>query len=91
MPVYVFENKELGLRAELPFPVAERPEQIVLTRKTVPDTVAIAGSATSILAESSDLARAYKRLEERGALDPRNRGQGMSDAERKAALSLPPT
>lgn len=91
MPVYVYENHEHGLRAELPFAIADRPDEIVLKRKTVPDTVAIAGSATSLFAQHSDLGNAYKRLEERGMLDPRKRGQGATTAERKAALSLPPT
>lgn len=91
MPVYVFENQEHGLRAELPFAIAERPDEIVLKRKTCPDTVAVAGSATSLFAERSDLQNAYKRLEERGMLDPRKRGQGMSTADRQAAFGLPPT
>ena len=91
MPVYVFENPELGARLELPFAVAERPDEIVLKRKTVPDRVAVAGSATSEFAQRSDLANAYKRLEERGMLDPRKRGQGATTAERRAAIDQPDT
>ena len=88
MPVYVFENSELGARLELPFAVAERPDEIVFKRKTVPDRIAVAGSAASEYEQRSDLGHAYKRLEERGMLDPRTRGQGATTAERKAALAM---
>ncbi len=88
MPLYVFENPELGARIELPFAVAERPDEIVLKRKTVPDRIAVSGSATSEYAQHSDLGNAYKRLEERGLLDPRHRAQGATTAERRAALAL---
>lgn len=88
MPLYVFENPELGARLELPFAVADRPDEIVLKRKTVPDRIAVAGSATSEYAQRSDLGHAYQRLEERGLLDPRQRGQGATTAERRAALAL---
>lgn len=90
MPLYVFENPALGARIELPFAIADRPDEIVLKRKTVPDRIAVAGHAVDEYAAASDLAACYKRAEERGLLDPRTRGQGMTDAERKHALSLPP-
>lgn len=88
MPLYVFENPAHGLRVELPFAIAERPDEIVLRRKTVPDRIAVAGSAASDYAQRSDLGHAYRRLEERGLLDPRTRGQGATTAARRAALAL---
>ena len=91
MPVYVFENKEHGLRAEVTFAIDERPERIVLERKTCPDTVAIAGSSTSTFAAMADPRTAYQRLEARGDLDPRRRGQSFTDAQRAASFALPPT
>lgn len=90
MPLYVFENPELGARVEVPFAIADRPDEIVLKRKTVPDRIAVAGSSQHPVEQASDLQACYKRLEERGQLDPRTRGQGMTTAERKAALALPP-
>lgn len=94
MPLYVFENQQYDVQVELPFAIAERPEEIVLKRKTVPDRVAIAGSATSEVAEKLSPAYGYRKLEERGQLDPRLNGGRKSDftnAQRKAALELPPT
>lgn len=87
MPLYVFENPAYGLRAEVLFAIAERPDEIVLKRKTVPDRIAVAGSAASDYAQRSDLGYAYKRLEERGLLDPRTRGQGATTAARRAAIA----
>lgn len=89
MPLYVFENQQHGLRAEIPFSVDERPDTIVLVRKTVPDSVAIAGSATSTFDRLKDPLHGYKRLEERGQLDTRSRGQLLSDNQRKAAAAMP--
>ena len=52
-----------------------------------------AGARASTQLAKPGEAQAGRRHEgqERGMLDPRKRGQGATTAERKAALSLPPT
>lgn len=92
MPTYVYENAEHGFVAELICPVGERPDEIVLKRRTVPDRVAIVGSAKSEVLERLSPEHGYKRLEERGQLDRRfngNRKGLLTLAQRKAALSMP--
>lgn len=86
MPAYEYECPELGLTLTLLRSVDERDKPLQLVRKTVPDSIAIAGSAANPHDPDAQMRAGFKRLEERGNL-PRD----FSVKQIQSALAASPT
>lgn len=69
MPLYEYTNEEHGLAIDLPFAVADRPDEIVLKRKTVPSRVSVRGFVSAPTSGAADQVLAgYQALEDTGRL-----------------------
>lgn len=68
MPAYQYECPELGLTLTLLRPVDERDKPLRLIRRTVPDSIAIAGAASNPHDPDAQMRAGFRRLEERGQL-----------------------
>lgn len=69
MPLYEYTNDEHGLAVDLPFAVADRPDEIVLRRKTVPSRVSIVGFTPTATPDAPDqVLNGYRALENAGRL-----------------------
>ena len=86
MPAYEYECPELGLTTTLLRPVEERDKPLQLIRRTVPDSIAIAGAAANPHDPDAQMRAGFRRLEERGQL-PRD----FSVKQIKGALAASPT
>lgn len=62
MPLYEYENREHGITHTVACPLAQRPEQIVLTRRTVPSRITV-GVGARPPTMGDKLAQGYKALE----------------------------
>jgi hypothetical protein len=85
MPADVYEIPEARQEIILVRPVDQRDDPVEIRRRTVPDTLAVVGSASCAILEKMTPAYGYKRLEERGEL-ARN---GTTNAERLRGLATP--
>ncbi len=88
MPVYEFENLEHGIKIDLPLPVEGRPDQIVLTRRTIPSRITV-GSGTKAPTQGENLLKSYKALEDQGKLH--DNPNYLSAAQIKRAAEMPDT
>jgi hypothetical protein len=68
MPVYEYFIPELDQRVALLRPVERRDDPLEVKRVTVPDRIAIAGSAQDPHSFDNQYARGLRRLEQRGEL-----------------------
>lgn len=90
MPLYEFENKELGIRVDVPFPVNERPNTITLTRAAVPRRLSVGvGAKPETL--SDKLRKGYKAREERGDFQGKRAPGRLSAKQIEKALAMPDT
>jgi hypothetical protein len=88
MPIYEYENPEYAVTVLAQFPVASRPDTIVLTRRTVPSRVTVCTGAQAPTM-SDKLAEGYKTLEARGQL--KAGPKTMSTQAIKRAIAMPDT
>lgn len=82
MPQYEYEIPELGQRVTLIRAVEERDAPIQVVRRTVPDSITIAGSASNPFDFDQQYQQGLRRVEERGML-PRD----FTKAELKQAAT----
>lgn len=77
MPLYEFTNDEHGIAVDVPFAVADRPDEIVLRRRTVPSRVSVRGITGAPTPDAADqVLNGYKALESAGKL---GRGEFSAD------------
>lgn len=88
MPLYEYENADHAVVLLAQFPVADRPDEIVLRRRTVPSRVTICTGAQAPTM-SDKLAQGYKDLEARGQL--KAGPKTLSTAAIKRAIAMPDT
>lgn len=68
MPAYEYDIPELDQRATLIRPVERRDEPIQVIRRTVPDSITIAGAAANPLDFDAQFARGLQQAEARGQI-----------------------
>jgi len=86
MPAYDYEIPELDATVTLIRPVERRDEPLRLVRRTVPDSISIAGAAANPHDPDAQMRAGFKRLEERGQL-PRD----FTVKQIQSALAASPT
>lgn len=70
MPIYVFEHRERELELEVYLPLDGIVDEIVLTRRTVPDRVGICGLAKAPT-QGDQVLDTFRKLESAGNVDIR--------------------
>ena len=88
MPIYEYANDALGIEIPMHFALADRPDEIVLKRRTVPTRVTI-GTGAQAPTINDRLAAGYKALESKGLL--KDGPNTLSTAEIKRAIAEPAT
>lgn len=82
MPIYEYECPEHDVRVDMRFAVADRPDEIVLRRKTVPSRVSVRDSHGAPTPDAKDqVLNGYKALEDSGRL---GRGEFTPDQIKEA-------